>query len=146
MKNLLPILLVEDDKVDQMTVKRVLKHLNSENPLIIKQNGLEALEYLLDEDNERPGLVLLDLNMPKMNGIEFLKAAKGHEALRLIPIVVMTTSKEERDRLDSFDQSVAGYMVKPVDYAQFLHVMETIYNYWRLSESAVFEERQKVTI
>ncbi|MEO9967830.1 MAG: response regulator [Reichenbachiella sp.] len=137
MKNSLPILLVEDDKVDQMTVKRVLKHLNSENPLVIRQNGLEALEYLQDVDNQLPGLILLDLNMPKMNGIEFLKEIKHNDTLKLIPIVVMTTSKQEQDRLDSFGQNVAGYMVKPVDYAQFLNVMETIYNYWLLSESAV---------
>lgn len=143
MKNTLPILLVEDDKVDQMTVKRVLKHLNSENPLIIRQNGLEALEYLNNQENECPGLILLDLNMPKMNGIEFLKEVKSSSQLKLIPTVVMTTSKEEKDRMDSFSQSVAGYMVKPVDYQQFLLVMETIYNYWLLSESAVVQEPQK---
>ncbi|MEO9804885.1 MAG: response regulator [Reichenbachiella sp.] len=140
MKNTLPILLVEDDKVDQMTVKRVLKYLNSENPLVIRQNGLEALEYLNDRENDCPGLILLDLNMPKMNGIEFLKEVKNNLKLRLIPIVVMTTSKEEKDRLASFGQNVAGYMVKPVDYLQFLQVMETIYNYWLLSESAVVKE------
>ncbi|MEO9851335.1 MAG: response regulator [Reichenbachiella sp.] len=140
MKNTLPILLVEDDKVDQMTVKRVLKYLNSENPLVIRQNGLEALEYLNDGENDCPGLILLDLNMPKMNGIEFLKEVKNNLKLRLIPIVVMTTSKEEKDRLASFGQNVAGYMVKPVDYLQFLQVMETIYNYWLLSESAVVKE------
>ena len=137
MRNSLPILLFEDDKVDQMTVRRVLRHLNSENPLTIKQNGLEALEYLMDSSSNLPGLILLDLNMPKMNGIEFLKEVKKNDQLKLIPIVVMTTSHAEQDRMDSFGHQVAGYMVKPVDYQQFLKVMETIYSYWLLSESAV---------
>ncbi|SMD36003.1 Response regulator receiver domain-containing protein [Reichenbachiella faecimaris] len=137
MKNELPILLVEDDKVDQMTVKRILKQLNADNPITIKQNGLEALEYLNDPANDKPGLILLDLNMPKMNGIEFLKEVKKKLPLKLIPIVVMTTSREEQDRLDSFGHSAAGYMVKPVQYRHFLQVMETVYNYWLLSESAV---------
>lgn len=135
MKNTLPILLVEDDKVDQMTVKRVLKDLNAQNELNIKQNGLEALEFLRDPESARPGLILLDLNMPKMNGIEFLRVIKEDPMLKLIPVVVMTTSKQEQDRIETFGQNVAGYMVKPVDYDQFLTVMTAIYNYWTLSES-----------
>lgn len=136
MKNSLPILLVEDDKVDQMTVKRGLYHLKKENPLIIKQNGLEALEYLNDKANARPGIILLDLNMPKMNGIEFLSHVKQDEELRLIPVVVMTTSLQDNDRIDSFRHQVAGYMVKPVDYPQFLNSLKAICNYWMVSEIA----------
>lgn len=137
MKNIIPILLVEDDKVDQMTVKRVMNQINAENPLTIRQNGLEALDYLRNNTNPNPCLILLDLNMPKMNGIEFLKEIKKDPALGLIPVVVMTTSKEDQDRLDSFTNHVAGYMVKPIDYQQFLTVMKAIYEYWILSESAL---------
>ncbi len=128
------ILLVEDDRVDVMTVKRALKELNVPNPLKVAGNGEEALEYLEDQSNPKPGIILLDLNMPKMNGIEFLKVVKQDEALRRIPVVVLTTSKEEQDRVASFDLSVAGYIIKPVDYVQFVEVMRAINTYWTLSE------------
>ena len=72
--------------------------------------------------------------MPKMNGVEFLKVAKRDEALKSIPVVVLTTSQEEQDKVDSFDLSVAGYMIKPVDYQQFVEVIRTIDLYWTLSE------------
>ncbi|UXP32115.1 response regulator [Reichenbachiella agarivorans] len=136
MKTTLPILLVEDDKVDQMTVKRGLFHLKMKNELIIRQNGLEALEYLNDESNPRPGIILLDLNMPKMNGIEFLQEVKKNSAHKLIPVVVMTTSTQDQDRVDSFQQHASGYMVKPVDYPQFLNTLKTICSYWLTSEIA----------
>jgi len=140
MKNLLHILLVEDDKVDQMTVKRVLKNININNDLVIRQNGLEALDYLNDPVNRTPSFILLDLNMPKMNGIEFLKIIKIDPRLKLIPVVVMTTSHEQNDRLESFGHQVAGYMVKPVDYNQFSSVMKAICGYWLLSESAIINQ------
>ncbi|PIB34732.1 two-component system response regulator [Reichenbachiella sp. 5M10] len=136
MKNTLPILLVEDDKVDQMTVKRGLFHLKMENELIIKQNGLEALEYLNDKSNTRPGIILLDLNMPKMNGIEFLHEVKKDASHQLIPVIVMTTSTQDQDRIDSFQEQASGYMVKPVDYPQFLNTLKTICTYWLTSEIA----------
>ncbi|MCF6158444.1 MAG: response regulator [wastewater metagenome] len=128
------ILLVEDDIVDQMTVKRALKDIKIANPLKITSNGEEALEFLKDEKNELPGIILLDLNMPRMNGIEFLKIAKMNDRIRKIPVIVLTTSKEEKDRISTFDLSVAGYMIKPVDYLQFVEVIRTINLYWTLSE------------
>lgn len=129
-----PILLVEDDKVDSMTVKRALKEISVSNTLIVAENGEEALEYLRNDQNELPCIVLLDLNMPRMNGIEFLDVAKKDNALKKIPVIVLTTSKEERDRMNSFDMGVAGYMIKPVDYKQFVEVIKTINIYWTLSE------------
>ncbi|MBN1761787.1 MAG: response regulator [Methanomicrobia archaeon] len=128
------ILLVEDDRVDAMTVKRALKDLKVTNPLVIVSNGEEALAFLRDAQNERPGIILLDLNMPKMNGIEFLKVAKQDAALKSIPVVVLTISQEEQDKIDSFNLGVAGYMIKPVDYKQFVEVVRTIDLYWTLSE------------
>ncbi len=129
-----PILLVEDDRVDAMTVKRALKEINVTNRLDITNNGEEALAFLRNLENEKPGIILLDLNMPKMNGIEFLKIAKHDDALKKIPVVVLTTSKEEQDKVDSFNLGVAGYMIKPVDYLQFVEVVRTIDLYWTLSE------------
>ena len=94
MRNSKPILLVEDDRVDAMTVKRALKDLNVTNLLVHTLNGEEALEYLTGEGNERPCIILLDLNMPRMNGIEFLKIIKADDELKKIPVVVLTTSEE----------------------------------------------------
>lgn len=129
-----PILLVEDDMIDAMTVKRALKELNVINPVHSVENGEEALEYLYDNLKENPGIILLDLNMPRMNGIEFLKIAKNDDSLRHIPVVVLTTSLEEMDRIDTFNLGIAGYMVKPVDYKQFVDVIKAIKLYWSLSE------------
>ncbi|MBF0186707.1 MAG: response regulator [Magnetococcales bacterium] len=129
-----PILLLEDDRVDAMTVKRALKAIKVNNPLVTVSNGEEALEWLNHEENEIPCITLLDLNMPRMNGIEFLEAVKNHKEFRSIPVIVLTTSKDELDRIKSFNLGAAGYMVKPVDYVQFVEVMRTINMYWTLSE------------
>ena len=134
MRSSKPILLVEDDQVDAITVKRALKEIKVSNRLDIVVNGEEALSFLRNPENEKPGIILLDLNMPKMNGIEFLKIAKQDEILKRIPVVVLTTSKEEQDKVNSFNFGVAGYMLKPVDYQKFVLVVKTIDMYWTLSE------------
>lgn len=129
-----PILLVEDDVVDVMTLKRALKQLNVVNHLTVMSNGEDALEYLRNVGRERPGIILLDLNMPRMNGIEFLKILKSDDRLKTIPVVVLTTSTQYQDKLESFNLSVAGYMVKPVDYEKFVDMMRKIHAYWIISE------------
>jgi len=129
-----PILLVEDDRVDALTVKRVLSDLQISNHLETAGNGEEALAYLRDQNRERPCVIFLDLNMPKMNGIEFLKVAKADEQLKKIPVIVLTTSIDQQDRMESFDLSVAGYMVKPIEYDHFIEMMRTINKYWGISE------------
>lgn len=135
MTNNKPILLVEDDDLDAKTVARALKDLHVTNPLVRAVNGEEALVRLRQGVNNKPGLILLDLNLPVMNGIEFLQVAKADEQLRRIPTVVLTTSKLEADKLASFDLSVAGNMAKPADYRQFIEVIRTIALYWTLSET-----------
>jgi CheY-like chemotaxis protein len=127
-------MLVEDDTVDAMTVKRALKDLKVLNPLVRAGNGEEALAYLRDDNNVKPCVILLDLNMPKMNGIEFLKVAKADEKLRRIPAIVLTTSKDDQDRIQTFQFNVAGFIVKPVDYKKFVEAMRIIDLYWTLSE------------
>jgi len=134
MKNSKPILLVEDDRVDAMTVQRALKDLKVINRLDIVENGEEALTFLNNPENEKPGIILLDINMPRMNGVEFLKLAKQNETLRRIPVIVLTTSKEGSDKIESFKLGVAGYMIKPINYQQFVEVVRTIDLYWTLSE------------
>ncbi|HUS33549.1 MAG TPA: response regulator [Kofleriaceae bacterium] len=129
------ILLVEDDEVDIMTVKRAFAKANITNPLYIAHNGLEALEVLRKEDlPPKRRLILLDVNMPKMNGIEFLRELRKDPALQQISVVVLTTSNEERDRIEAFRLNVAGYLLKPVTFQQFAEVMSTINKYWALME------------
>ena len=135
MKSKKPILLVEDDEVDVMTVKRSLKDLKVSNRLDVSRNGEEAVEFLNEPRNDFPCLILLDINMPRMNGIEFLKIIKQDDRLKRIPVVVLTSSREERDKMDSFGLGIAGYMVKPADYQKFVEVIRAIDFYWTLSES-----------
>jgi CheY-like chemotaxis protein len=134
MQILKPIMLIEDDSVDAMTVKRAMKELHITNSMIHCLNGEDGLKYLADPETEKPFVILLDLNMPKMTGIEFLKAVKAYPELKPIPVVVLTTSKERRDVQDSFDLGAVGYMIKPVDYAKFMELINTVMLYWRLSE------------
>ena len=129
-----PILLVEDDSVDVMTVKRAFKELDVTNPLVSTGDGEKALAYLQDRTTTKPCVILLDLNMPRMGGIEFLKIAKSDESLRTIPIVVFTTSNTEQDITQSFDLGAAGYMVKSMDYSKFIETIKTIDSYWSLSK------------
>lgn len=136
MHNNKPILLVEDDPVDAMTVQRAFKELRITNPLQHAENGEVALSWLRDPQTPLPCLVLLDLNMPRMNGIEFLDVAKNDNILCQIPVVVLTTSEEEQDKTQTFHKGVAGYMLKPVDYSQFIEVIRTIDLYWTLSKIA----------
>ena len=134
MRSLKPILLVEDDDVDTLTVKRALKDLKVTNQLVHANNGEEALEFLRSESNEKPCVILLDLHMPKMDGIEFLKIAKADDTLKKIPIVVLTTSKDEQDKVETFNLGVAGYMNKPTNYKKFVETIRAIDVYWILSE------------
>jgi CheY-like chemotaxis protein len=134
MRSSKPILLLEDDTVDAMTVKRALKDLKITNQLVRVGNGEEAIAYLKDENNIKPCVILLDLNMPKMNGIEFLRVIKADETLKRIPSIVLTTSKDDQDRIQTYQLSVAGFIVKPVDYIKFVEAMKIIDLYWTLSE------------
>ena len=134
MRNSRRILLIEDDQVDALTVKRILGELNAGDRLNIVSDGEQALEFLQDSAQPRPSIILLDLNMPRMNGIEFLQIVKNDDSLKVIPVVVVTTSKGGQDITDSFRLGVAGYMTKPVNYQKFVEIITTIDRYWSLSE------------
>lgn len=129
-----PILIVEDDQVDVMTIRRAFKEIHVGNPIAHKENGEEALAYLRDPEQPKPCIILLDLNMPVMNGFEFLSLVKQDDQLKRFPVIVLTTSEEQQDKLNSFNLGVAGYMAKPVDYRQFVEVMRSIDLYWSISE------------
>ncbi|WP_371371999.1 response regulator [Sporomusa aerivorans] len=132
------ILLVEDDEVDIMNVERAFKRINLTNPLLIARDGEEALAMLRNPENllglAAPSLTLLDINMPRMNGIEFLQAIRQDPNLRSMTVVVLTTSNEERDVVAAYQLNVAGYIVKPVCFEQFVETMATLDHYWTLSE------------
>lgn len=134
MRSSKPVLLVEDDDVDAMTITRAVDDLEIAGPLTRVTNGEEALKHLRSQDNDKPCLIFLDLNTPRMNGAEFLKVVKADDTLKRIPIIVLTTSKEQCDIVGSFDLCVAGYVVKPVDYERFVQALKTIDLYWTLSE------------
>ena len=134
MRDKRPILLLEDDVVDHILVKRAFKDLNIINRLDIFPDGEAAISHLRGNRNARPCIIILDLNMPRLSGIEFLKIIKEDEELKLIPIIVLTTSREEQDKAACFKLGVAGYMIKPVEYHQFIDLIDTLTTYWTLSE------------
>jgi CheY-like chemotaxis protein len=134
------VLLVEDDEVDVMNVKRAFKKNHITNPLYVASNGLEALEMLRGSDDKPPAvpttrrLILLDLNMPKMGGIEFLHILRSDPELKGIPVVVLTTSNQDQDRIEAYELNVAGYMLKPVTFNSFIETMAALNKYWALCE------------
>lgn len=131
----LHILLVDDDDIDVMTVQRAFERSRITNPLHVARNGLEGLEKLRDgaiASHRR--LILLDLNMPRMNGIEFLRELRADPQLRTTSVVVLTTSDEERDKVEAYELGVAGYLLKPVTFTDFVELMATLHKYWTLVE------------
>lgn len=131
----LTILLVDDDEVDVMTVKRAFTKANITNKVHVATNGVEALEMLRGPDLPTTRrIVLLDLNMPRMNGIELLREVRKDPQLAGLTVVVLTTSNEDRDRVEAFQLNVAGYLLKPVTFSEFAEVMAALNKYWTLME------------
>lgn len=131
---MIDILLVKEDEVDVMNVKREFKKNNITNQLYLSGNGLEAL-LMLRSNGSTPKiprerrLILLDLNMPKMNGIEFLRELQAAPELRLIPVIVLTTSNEDRDKVEAYNLNVARYILKPVTFSNFVQAVATLNKY-----------------
>lgn len=128
------ILLVDDDAVDVMTVQRAFEKANVTNPLHVASNGIEALERLRDGTIPARRIVLLDLNMPRMNGLEFLQHLRADPELHPTCVVVLTTSNEERDKVEAYRLNVAGYLLKPVTFPSFVELTVTLDRYWTLVE------------
>jgi CheY-like chemotaxis protein len=129
------IVLVEDDDVDVMNVQRAFERAKINQPVLRVADGVEALDLLRAPTTplERR-LVLLDLNLPRMNGIEFLRELRADERLRRTTVVVLTTSDDERDKLDAFELNVAGYLLKPVAFSSFVDLMTALQHYWTQAE------------
>ncbi len=126
------ILLVEDNDEDAELTIRALKKHNLANHLIHLHDGEEALSYLLDTTKNLPKIILLDLKMPKIDGIEVLRKIKVDERLKVIPVVLLTSSKEERDIIESYKLGVNAYIVKPVEFEKFMKVVSEIGLFWLL--------------
>lgn len=134
------VLLVEDDEVDVMNVQRAFRRNNIRNPLYVAHNGLDALNMLRGLPTPETAVpqdrrvVLLDINMPKMNGLEFLRELRQDETLKTTPVVVLTTSDADQDRLEAYRLNVAGYILKPVAFTTFAEVIASLNHYWAICE------------
>jgi len=132
------LLLVEDDEVDIQGLKRAFAKSRIGNPITVARDGIEALEFLRGENGRpklpKPHLILLDLNMPRMNGLEFLKAIRADEDLKSTIVFMITTSKDEEDKTRAYAQNVAGYIVKRDPANTFLQAVALLEHYWKIVE------------
>jgi two-component system response regulator len=138
------ILLVEDNPDDEALTIRALKKNNILNDVIVARDGAEALDIIFGGNNHPepciPQLVLLDLNLPKVSGLEVLKQIRSNEKTRILPVVVLTTSNEDKDRLESYKLGVNSYIRKPVDFKQFSEAILQVGLYWLvLNEGPPFD-------
>ncbi|MEZ7500105.1 response regulator [Flavobacterium sp. Arc3] len=134
MQKLVNILLVEDDEVDVMNVKRAFSKNDIKNDLFVAGNGVEALEMLRNSIVPLPRIIILDINMPKMNGIEFLTELRVDDNLKNISVFVMTTSNEDSDKINAYNLNVAGYILKPLSFEKFIESVATLKDFWSLCE------------
>jgi CheY-like chemotaxis protein len=128
------VLLVEDDQIDVMGVQRAFSKCRISNPIAVASDGMEALEILRAKRIKKPFLILLDLNMPRMNGIEFLDAIRSDEELRDSIVFVLTTSKADEDKWAAYRRNIAGYIVKENVGEEFLDAIALLDVYWKIVE------------
>jgi CheY-like chemotaxis protein len=133
-QTLVSILLVEDDEVDVMNIKRAFSKNDIKNDLHVAGNGVEALEMLRKVIVPLPRIIILDINMPKMNGLEFLKQLRADEKLKNITVFVMTTSNQDDDKIDAYNLNIAGYILKPLSFEKFVASVGTLKDFWALCE------------
>ena len=129
----LEILLIDDDLIEIMKLNRAISSLNLEHIIIEANNGEEALNILQKKEN-LPDIILLDLNMPKINGIDFLKILKSDNRLKYLPTIILTTSNNNKDLLECFKIGVSGYILKPLKYEEYVSKIEKIFAYWSINE------------
>jgi len=129
----LKVLLIEDDAIEVMKLKRAISKLELEHELVEAKNGEEALN-ILKKDHIIPDIIFLDLNMPKINGLEFLKILKEDEVLQYIPTIILTTSNNRKDVLSCYSTGVAGYIIKPLKYDDYVKKIKFTLDYWAMNE------------
>jgi len=129
----LNILLIEDDMIEVMKLNRTISSLKLNHKIIEANNGEDALK-ILEQKDTLPDIILLDLNMPKINGIEFLSILKNDDTLKYIPTIILTTSNNQKDLLECYKIGVAGYVLKPLKYEQYVAKLEKLLAYWSINE------------
>ncbi|MGO4921269.1 response regulator [Maribacter spongiicola] len=127
------ILLIEDDLIEVMKLKRTVSKLNLKHSIIEAKNGEEALVFLRSGE-KLPDIILLDLNMPRMNGIEFLAILKADELLQYLPTVILTTSENRADLLKCYQAGIAGYVIKPLKYEDYEYKLNAVLEYWNVNQ------------
>ena len=132
------VLVAEDDEHDIVAIRRAWRKLDIGNPLVIVNDGEACLDYLFKRGEHAaatmPGLLLLDLHMPRLDGLSTLRAIRADATTARLPVVILTTSKAEEDRLRSYDSGANAYIVKPVGFENFTSAMRTIHEFWNLAE------------
>lgn len=131
--NSLHVLLIEDDTIEVMKLNRTISKLNLTHKIIEARNGEEALN-ILEKKESLPDIILLDLNMPKINGIEFLTILKNNDTLKFIPTIILTTSNNKKDLLECYKIGIAGYVLKPLKYEDYVTKIEKLLAYWSINE------------
>jgi len=133
MEKPLNILLIEDDTIEIMKLNRTISSLQLKHKIIEANNGEDAL-LLLEKKDSLPDIILLDLNMPKINGIEFLTILKKDPVLKYIPTIILTTSNNQKDLISCYEIGIAGYIMKPLKYEEYVSKIEKVLSYWSINE------------
>ncbi len=129
------ILFIEDDKIETMKLMRTVSKMGTKHNIIEAKNGEEALK-VLNSGNELPDLILLDLHMPKMSGIEFLRALKSDDIMKYLPTIILTTSENRADLLECYKIGISGYVLKPLKYEDYEYKLKKVFDYWEVNELA----------
>jgi CheY-like chemotaxis protein len=139
MKHPKAILLVEDNPQDELLIARALRNINLANQLDVARDGQQALDYVFQQGEfagragaDLPAVVLLDINLPRVNGLEVLRRLRADPRTRLLPVVILTSSDEERDRLRSYESGANSFVRKPIEFAEFAETVARLGNYWLL--------------
>mgnify|MGYP000588910980 CR=1 FL=1 len=129
----LNVLVIEDDLIEVMKLNRTVKSLDYNHNIIEAKDGEEAIKKLKENDY-KPDVILLDLNMPKMNGIEFLKYLKNDSEFKYLPVIILTTSKNQKDLFQCYELGIAGYIIKPLKYEDYVEKIKKTLDYWSTNE------------
>ncbi|MFT5846623.1 response regulator [Psychroserpens sp.] len=132
MSKTLKVLLIEDDTIEIMKLNRAMSSLNLKHQIFEANNGEDALQ-VLQKKKIIPDIILLDLNMPKVSGIEFLTVLKNDDTLKYIPTIILTTSNNQKDLLECYKIGIAGYVLKPLKYEEYVSKIETLLSYWSIN-------------
>jgi two-component system, response regulator len=131
-----PILLVEDNEDDVLLTLRAMKKNGITTEVVVMHDGISALDYLFDAESALPWIILLDLKLPRIDGLETLSSLRSHERTRLVPVIILSSSNEKGDIIQSYTLGANSYLRKPGDFRTFERLVHTIHTYWQANETA----------